>query len=78
MPYSIAIFDATRQKGPDTACQGTLCITHREFVETGSGWAARRILQSIAPLLTRNSTQQTTRGRAITDREELCRGSQVP
>ena len=53
----------------------TLCITHREVVETGSEWAARRILQPTAPLLARNSTPQTARIRAITDREELCRGS---
>ncbi len=50
-------------------------MTYREFVKTGSGWTARRILQPIAPLLARNSTLQAARVRAITDRERSCRGS---
>ena len=55
--------------------QGMLCITLARMWQCGSGWDARRFLQPIAPLLARKATPQTARGRAATDRRELCRAS---
>ncbi len=55
--------------------QGMLCITLARMWQCGSGWDARRFLQPIAPLLARKPTPQTARGRAATDRRELCRAS---
>ncbi len=54
---------------------GILCITLARLWRADREGPQGVFLQPIAQLLTRKTTQWTTRARAITDRRELCRGS---
>ncbi len=54
---------------------GILCITLARLWRADREGPQGVFFQPIAQLLTRKTTQWTTRARAITDRRELCRGS---